>query len=843
LTPDVTVLHGDCLDRLRELADASVSAIVTDPPYGLSDLKPSVVTAAITAWTAGDRRHVADSRGFMGLKWDAFVPPPAVWDECLRVLKPGGHLLCFAGTRTVDLMALSVRLAGFEIRDTITWLYGCLTADAEVLTEYGWRPGIEVRRGERVAQWDHETGEISLAPVAETFHAPWDGPMRVLRNSDTDQLLTPNHRVYHRPRQRQQIDGVRRQWYRSDWEVAEASELSTWNPVQLPIAGEHDGPGVGGVDYAALLGWVWTEGGFDPSGTGVRIYQSSVNAAKVDDIQALLDRLGVHKRYDRTRTWRGQEYVETTWFISGELAERVRADLPGKRPTYDLLWRMNLAEKRALRDAALAGDGHPAAKGVWQFYQRHEDDLTWFATLLALVGQAGKVGMRPDRDNGTVYVRDRSTTELQGRHLRDSSEKYTGEVWCVRVPTGAFVARRNGRVFITGNSGFPKSLDVSKAIDKDRDDRNAVIAVTGWLAQQRDRAGLTNRDIDAAFGTNGMAGHWTSVKSQPKVPSWERWLELRELIGFGDKMDAEVWRLNGRKGTPGHERLDRIVTSFERERDTYSNVVDVVHAGAPITDGARQWSGWGTALKPASEPIIVARKPLSGTVAATVLEHGTGALNIDTCRVGSDERLVRPAILRTDNEVLGKGLGAGTQTEPGGRWPANVVLTHAEACGEECAQGCPIAELDQQSGITTSPTSTGRGAGGQHGAYSPIAAQGNVWAPGDTGGASRFFPTFHYQAKAPTSERPNVNGVTHPTVKPLSLLRWMVKLCTPPGGTVLDPFAGSGTTIEAAILEGFDVIGIEREAEYLPLIRQRIDRAQQPVREPEPPGLFDLETA
>jgi hypothetical protein len=126
----VAVHHGDCLDVLRTLPDCSVDAVVTDPPYGLAEHPRSNVERALLAWLTGDREHVPDGRGFMGRDWDRFVPPPAVWDECFRVLKPGGHLLAFAAPRTYDLMAISIRLAGLteaaapEIRDTITWLTG-----------------------------------------------------------------------------------------------------------------------------------------------------------------------------------------------------------------------------------------------------------------------------------------------------------------------------------------------------------------------------------------------------------------------------------------------------------------------------------------------------------------------------------------------------------------------------------------------------------------------------------------------------------------------------------------------------------------------------------------------
>lgn len=254
------------------------------------------------------------------------------------------------------------------------------------------------------------------------------------------------------------------------------------------------------------------------------------------------------------------------------------------------------------------------------------------------------------------------------------------------------------------------------------------------------------------------------------------------------------------------------------------------------------WEGWGTALKPAWEPIIVARKPLVGTVAANVLAHGTGALNIDGCRVASGEALVRPSIVRDDNAVLGKGLGAGTQVEPSGRWPANVILD------EEAA-----AILDGQTGTLTSGKVTKT--------YEPTMEESVALGkkqrslhPGagfsDSGGASRFF----YVAKASRSEReaglreaevqrygeqgqgpdpkqtPRVVRParnTHPTVKPVAVMRWLCRLVTPPGGIVLDPFCGSGTTGVAAVREGFRFVGIEREAEYVEIARARVAHASE----------------
>jgi DNA modification methylase len=200
---------------------------------------------------------------------------------------------------------------------------------------------------------------------------------------------------------------------------------------------------------------------------------------------------------------------------------------------------------------------------------------------------------------------------------------------------------------------------------------------------------------------------------------------------------------------------------------------------APATAEAARWQGWGTALKPAFEPIVVARKPLNGTVSANVLAHGTGALNIDECRVGyQSEADMKANDVKSPGERPSKDTtefwgGVRVSNNPAGRWPANVILdeSQAENLGEE----------------------------------------------------SRFF----YTAKASTVERPRIDGSAHPTVKPLDLMRYLVRLVTPPGGTVLEPFAGSGTTAEACIVEGFKCIAIEREAEYLPLIVQRVSKPIQ----------------
>lgn len=237
--------------------------------------------------------------------------------------------------------------------------------------------------------------------------------------------------------------------------------------------------------------------------------------------------------------------------------------------------------------------------------------------------------------------------------------------------------------------------------------------------------------------------------------------------------------------------------------------------------GKQSVVGLGTALKPAFEPIVVARKPLSGTVAANVLEHGTGALNIDACRVhsvGSEGKSYTVKRLKPGAEL--NRTGGNWRPDDGveyqgqtkdGRWPTNVVLDEDQA-----------AELDQQSGTLKSGSRRAGQYGlmGYHGAdAAPMPA-----VDGDVGGASRFFPVFRYEAKASSSERPTVDGTAHPTVKPLDLMRWLVRLVTPPRGVVLEPFAGSGTTAEACVHEHLRCIAIEREADYLPLITARLTK-------------------
>jgi DNA modification methylase len=233
---------------------------------------------------------------------------------------------------------------------------------------------------------------------------------------------------------------------------------------------------------------------------------------------------------------------------------------------------------------------------------------------------------------------------------------------------------------------------------------------------------------------------------------------------------------------------------------------------APATDAAREWQGWGTALKPAWEPIVMARKPLGeNTVAANVLKHGTGAINIDGCRVATGEDLNGGRYSDNkqgdDGNTYGNGINlrsASDYSQPLGRWPANIVHDGSD----EVVGAFPETAISAGGGMKD----LRKGKLFQGGTNPNIT---DACGFGDSGSAARFF----YTAKADAADR---LGSKHPTVKPLDLMQWLVRLVTPPGGTVLDPFAGTGTTGEAAFREGFKAVLIEREPEYQNDIRRRM---------------------
>ena len=379
-----------------------------------------------------------------------------------------------------------------------------------------------------------------------------------------------------------------------------------------------------------------------------------------------------------------------------------------------------------------------------------------------------------------------------GGHLLAFAGTRTQHRMAVRIEDAGFEIR--DMIAWVYGSGFPKSMDVSKAIDK-------------------------------AAGVTGTYG-------DPKSAAHAGWIDRGKM-----------------RGGEGHEGYQR---PWMANPSAVSNAARK-YEGA--SDAARQWDGWGTALKPALEPITVARKPLVGTVAANVLQHGTGAINVDGCRVPTEEAI--PVMKSTGGRKFEqthtqpdrRNQQVGVQTQ--GRWPANLIHDGS----------------DEVVGLFPQTTSGSRKAGrhvvaGGQGRYGEFAEGDLPEVIGDSGSAARFF----YCAKASKADRDEgcegleergrsevygtgmnaatkcdlANGHTpesvearplrrniHPTVKPTALMRYLCRLVTPPNGIVLDPFMGSGSTGKAAILEGFRFVGIEREADYIEIARARIEAASR----------------
>jgi len=237
----------------------------------------------------------------------------------------------------------------------------------------------------------------------------------------------------------------------------------------------------------------------------------------------------------------------------------------------------------------------------------------------------------------------------------------------------------------------------------------------------------------------------------------------------------------------------------------------------PATDLAKKWDGWGTALKPANEPIVLARKPISEkTIAENVLKWGTGGINIDGCRIEHSEpvkttnRKQRSASWNMDNCGFDSTNNTTASASPLGRFPANVILD--EEAGKL---------LDEQSGILKSGALKPYQENHQNASSYKMNRYKTFVQPANEGGASRFF----YCAKASKKERGEGNN--HPTVKPVKLMEYLITLITPPNGIVLDPFFGSGTTGIAAVNLGFNYIGIELDEQYVEIARQRINAVRE----------------
>lgn len=737
---------------MAEMEENSISSVVTDPPYGLK---------------------------FMGKEWDHGIPGIPFWEAALRVAKPGAHLLAFGGTRTFHRLVCAIEDAGWVIRDCVMWIYGCLSEDTEILVDGQWEPYHKAIEGSHTLCYDKEHDTYSWQPIEKQVVYDYDETAYRIVSNETDQIVSRNHRCI--------IDRGH------GWEFVFAEEAAREHEVCVPVLEDVQGlleevPGFQSVSGGAeqdLFPRVFGEINLSPSA-----WQTHANVQAKDDPYCLrsLREEGLETEFLATQSENSNMLTAVQWSVARERLVEARAQragsVDGEKPS------VLSGENEWVEQSGMEGRGD-LLQDAWQLQGREIHPLP---CRLRQHGPQGRVrdgasdsgrtsdrsmplaaGSSPSRRSqpgeqlsgqlGPICIEQRPQTVRASRHTTSNLARitpvhYRGKVWCIKVPTGAFVARRNGKVFVTGNSGFPKSLDVGKAIDK------AAGATREIVGRRTDRAATPKQDIRGGNLMNGING-----------------------------------------------------------------AIDCSAITAPSTNAAKQWQGWGTALKPAWEPIILARKPLVGTVAQNVQEHSTGALNIDGCRVG-----VESTIRKRGDSLSDSGWASVNRSPVGGsesgRWPANVLHDGSEEVLEAFA-----AFGEKKSCNSPSKTKCASKFRPEQGAYQP---QGPIYL-GDTGTAARFF----YCAKASTSERNRgldnpgsqfqhgvtlrqientaTKGNTHATVKPLALMQYLCKLVTPPNGIVLDPFLGSGSTGVAALREGFNFVGIEINLEYLEIARARIE--------------------
>lgn len=660
-----TIIHGDCLEELKKLEDNSVDAVITDPPYGLSNTKPQQVADVLKAWVTGDDEHVpsvprkgrknclsqiilrtqGDSDREDTLARKDFVNVPITFSSTGLPMFGAVDFNDDSSFREIEVNDVSPEFAlDDELVNGFFSEFGKEGQDVEFrLWALKGCPGCV---GVCTCLTESSQG-VGAVPVRLGYYALADTesatPVVTLRVTEVSAVLSFDRR-------------------RRSFELSPAGSAGEGDGLVLIVSPK----GVGAVTGAGGLATVLEPGLVGGVGGAADGACSADLVTHVD----LLDRLvnpSLHPVGFMGASWDSFVPPPAVW------EECMRVLKPG---------------------------GHMAV-----FAGARTQDLMGLSIRLA------------------------------GFEIRD------------------------GLSWITG-TGFPKGQDIGKQIDKMKGAKREVVG-----------------SGSAGAGFNPVKGFGSGVTT------------------VGDKVSSQTW--------------------------------DVT---APATSEAQRWDGWNTQLKPAQEPIILARKPLDGTVANNVLAHGVGGLNIDACRVGTDGGTVAVNFGETRGAMYGGGKGKPTNEIDKigkGRFPANVLLDEHAA-----------TEMDRQSGITRSSVGVnpplGR-SGGIMGKSAPRADAGKPMGYSDSGGASRFFPVFKYQAKAPKRERPVIERedgtkIQHNTVKPLALMEWLVSLIVPPGGVVLDPFAGSGTTLQAATNKGFHPIGIEADTDYIQLIHQRMEGGEQSTR-------------
>ena len=700
--------NGDCAEVMASMESNSVDAIVTDPPYGLAFMgaKWDSFNGSSGNQTIGERqaegkRYADENKGApryanshgkkvtqseMAAFQLAMTP---IFEEALRVAKPGAHLLCFGGTRTFHRMACAIEDAGWEIRDCIMWVYGCLDEETEVLVDGEFVPYNKAKKGRLALGYDIGTGNFSWQRIEDTYLYDYDDTAYAIQSDCTDQLVSRNHRCI------VERGGV------EQFALAElvALEREASVPVleglhglldHLPLPDERPGGAQqdmlervrcgDSADTTEEAQGSRTE--HDLSCMRQKVLRTSCMAEESQDellLGELQEQSGVRSEVDSVQygasnanvrgaeadtqganDWRTEPSMEGRGDVSpsqGQLREREVREVPSGISVD--------GPQGRICDGASSGSGASdrqttCSNGSCSSHQPRS------------VGQQTREPDAVPEQQGAQALR--GAWGAKTTLARVTPVHYKGKMWCIKVATGAFVARRHGKIFVTGNSGFPKSMDVAKAIDKS----------TGYVGEV-----IGERTVDV-----GMQG--------------------------------------------GHMHAGR--KSQQQQQQVRS-----------LSDQAKEWEGWGTCLKPAWEPIIVARKPLDGTVAHNVLTWGVGAMNIDACRVEyeseSDREQAKPQGAATSKigALAGKSQNEADRTEfvptqKHGRFPANLVHD-----GSQMVLNLFPQSKGQQGDVAGSEPSRPTD-GVCYGEYNERQAFAKR---GDSGSAARFF----YCAKASKKDR------------------------------------------------------------------------------------------
>ena len=653
----VTLHHGDCLDVLRTLPDASVDSVVTDPPYGLEfmgkewDSFKATGSSSLMHSPKDEGREFTNASGHM---WDNTKALPRfaagtpfqrwceLWaTECLRVLKPGGHLLAFGGTRTWHRLACAVEDAGFEVRDSIAWLYGCLSDDTEILTSEGWVRYDRAKEGQHALAFDTATGALAWQAIQHVHRYPYAGEMVRLHSEHTDQLLTPNHRVI--------LDAESRLPYASDVcdlrdAMVEAERMGQADRGALLLSAVQRSAARPGVGEARAQG----SGGVDRRQPGV---------LPGEDDRAEQPRM-------EGRRYRVQEARELRRSAVRASAGMGATDGPQGRVHHGA----PATDGRPLRVPADQAGSHQPREPRPQGQPTGEPD--------PLAVEPGAQALRVGEDGGGRLLPSTGVTA--------DVVDYAGVVWCITVPHGAFIARRNGLIFATGNSGFPKSLDVSKAIDKranvNDETHRRIALVAEVIRTHREAKGMERSAVSlAVVGTpSGACWNW----EHQQLPSAEMWPAIKRVLDIPDKFDGLIEGTRAQFIGAEREVIGERTTGLGTGRGAVAYIGDSDNRDvtAPATDAAREWQGWGTALKPAFEPVVVARKPLASP--------GVNVLSVVESELR--ERGVEGAIQWTNGPVSGAvRLDPLTSSSSTGAPPAGEISAAPAAASETPSDARP----------------------------------------------------------------------------------------------------------------------------------------------------------